>query len=59
MAIVEKDLMIERSTYEVLQVLSISLLDKEPLSELLVNSENNDFKEQLEGQLTLDFFSGH
>jgi transposase len=58
-AIVEKDLMIERSTYEVLQILSISLIDKETVPELLAQSGNNDFKEQFVGQLSLDFFSGH
>ena len=38
-AIIEKDLMIKRSTYEVLQVLGISLLDKTSILELFYNAE--------------------
>lgn len=55
-AIVEKDLMINRSTYEVLQVFGISLLDKTPILELFYNAEKNDVKELFSEQLTLNFF---
>jgi len=55
-AIVEHDLKINRSTYEVLQVLGISLLDKTPMIELFNNAENNDIKELLYNQqLSLNF----
>lgn len=37
-AIVGKDLKIEHSTYEILQILGISLLDKPPVRELLTNT---------------------
>ena len=55
-AIVEKDLMINRSTYEVLQVFGISLLDKTPILELFYNAEKNDVKELFSEQLTLNLF---
>ncbi len=55
-AIVEHDMKIERSTYEVLQVLGISLLDKIPIIELFNSAENNDVKELLfNQQLSLNF----
>ena len=54
--IVEHDLKINRSTYEVLQMLGISLHDKTPMIELFNNAENNDFKELLYNQqLSLNF----
>jgi hypothetical protein len=55
-AIIEKDLMINRSTYEVLQILGISLLDKSPIGELFFNTDKNDVKELMSEQLTLNFF---
>jgi hypothetical protein len=55
-AIVEKELSIDRSIYEILQVLSISLLDKTPLIDLLTLAENDDVKEQKYEQLTINFF---
>jgi hypothetical protein len=55
-AIVEHDLKINRSTYEVLQVLGISLLDKTPIIELFNSAENYDVKELLfNQQLSLNF----
>jgi hypothetical protein len=57
-AIVEKDLKINRSIYEILQVLSISMLDKTPINDLLASTEYNGAKELLCEQLTLNFFSG-
>ena len=45
-AIVQHDMKLERSTYEVLQILSISLTDKTPLRELFEKIHSNDVKEQ-------------
>ena len=45
-AIVQHDMKLKRSTYEVLQVLSISLTDKTPLRELFDKTYSNDVKEQ-------------
>ena len=46
-AIVQHDMHLERSTYEVLQILSISLTDKTPLRELFEKTTFNEVKEQL------------
>ena len=43
---VQHDMRLERSTYEVLQILSISLTDKTPLKELFEKTKFNDVKEQ-------------
>lgn len=45
-AIVQHDMKLKRSTYEVLQILSISLMDKTPLRELFDKTYSNDVKEQ-------------
>ena len=45
-AIVQHDIKLKRSTYEVLQILSISLTDKTPLRELFDKTYSNDVKEQ-------------
>ena len=55
-AIVEKDLVLNRSIYEVLQILGISLLDNSPIGELFFDAEKNNVKELLSEQLTLNFF---
>ena len=55
-AIVGHDLKLERSTYEILQILGISLLDKTPVNELFTNIDYNDFKEHDYNQLTLSLF---
>lgn len=47
-AIVQHDMHLERSTYEVLQILSISLTDKTPLRELFEKTNFNDVKEQFD-----------
>ena len=44
-AIVGCDLKIDRSTYEILQVLGISLLDKTPVNELFTNIDYKDVNE--------------
>lgn len=58
-AIIESELMIKRSTYEIMQILGISLLDKSPIGELFFYTDRNDVKELSSEQLTLNFFSGH
>ena len=45
-AIVQHDMKLKRSTYEVLQILSISLTDKTPLRELFDKTYSHDVKEQ-------------
>ena len=52
-AIVQHDMQLERSTYEVLQILSISLTDKTCLKELFEKTNFNDVKE-----LNSSLFSG-
>ena len=55
-AIVGSILKIDRSTYEILQVLGISLLDKTPVNELLRNVKYQDVKEPFCNQLSLNLF---
>jgi len=55
-AIVGNDLKIDRSTYEILQVLGISLLDKTPVNELLTSIDYKDVNELNFKQLTINFF---
>lgn len=56
-AIVQHDMQLNRSTYEVLQILGVSLTDKTPLFNLFNNNQLNDFKElnDSNGQLLLNF----
>lgn len=53
-AIVGNDLKIGRSTYEILQVLGISLLDKTPIKELFTNIDYTDVKELNYNQLSFN-----
>ena len=46
-AIVQHDLHVERSTYEVLQILSVSLMDKTPLRQLFERAQFDAAEEQL------------
>jgi hypothetical protein len=55
-AIVGAELKINRPTYEILQVLGISLLDKTPVIELLSVIDYKNVKEQFTNQLTLNLF---
>lgn len=55
-AIIGHDLKIARSTYEILQILGISLLDKTPVKELFTNIDYNDVKELNYNQLSLSLF---
>ena len=45
-AIVQHDMRLKRSTYEVLQILSISLTDKTHLRDLFDKTNFNDVKDQ-------------
>lgn len=55
-AIVCHDLKLDHSTYEILTVLGISLLDKTPVKELFSKIDNNDVKELNYNQLSLSLF---
>lgn len=55
-AIVCHDLKLDHSTYEILTVLGISLLDKTPVKELFSKTDNNDVKELNWKQLSLSLF---
>jgi hypothetical protein len=55
-AIVGKELKIDRSTYEILQVIGISLLDKTPVNELFASADYKDVKELDCKQLSLSLF---
>lgn len=60
MVIIKNKLKSPNSTYEILQILSISLLDKEPLKSLLNTPVNQHVKEQKYTQLNFGlFFTGH
>ena len=55
-AIVGYKLKVERTIYEILQILSISLLDKSSIREVLTKSEYNNVKEQNFKQLRISGF---
>jgi len=55
-AIVGHDLNTEKSTYEILQILGVSLLDKAPVKELLTQSDYKDANELDCKQLSLNLF---
>jgi len=54
-AVVQHDMQLERSTYEVLQILSISLTDKTPLRNLFDKTDYYDVKEQIDNSELLLF----
>jgi hypothetical protein len=54
-ALVRNKLKVDRSIYEILQILSISLLDKTPLNELLTNQNYKDVKELYDKQLKISW----
>ena len=54
-ALVRNKLKVDRSTYEILQILSISLLDKTPINELLTNQDHKDVKELYGKQLKISW----
>jgi transposase len=55
-SIIAKDLKINRSIYEILQILSASLLDKTPANELLMKSDYNNVNEHITNQLVFNLF---
>lgn len=52
-AIIKQKMKTEYSTYETLQILGASLLDKSTLQELLIKHNDQNFKEQLYNQLKI------
>ncbi len=55
-AIIGKELKVDRKIYEILQILGISLLDKTPVKELLTNNDYKNVKELNCKQLSLSLF---
>jgi len=55
-ALVRNKLKVARSTYEILQILSISLFDKTPINELLTNQNYKDVKELYDKQLKISWY---
>jgi hypothetical protein len=55
-SIIAKDLKINRSIYEIIQILSASLFDKTPINELLMKSDYNNVNEQNTNQLIFNLF---
>lgn len=53
-AIIKSKLKLKQSTYEILQVLNVSLLDKTPLRQLFENTLSQDVKEQNYTQLEIN-----
>ena len=54
-ALIRNKLKVDHSTYEILQILSISLLDKTPLNVLLTNQDYKDVKELYDKQLKINW----
>ena len=52
-AIIRKELQIDRSMYEILQILSITPFEKTPINTLLSDFDLQDFEEQDQKQLSL------
>lgn len=52
-AIVKKELKIEKSLYEILQIISVSMFDKSQLNQLLSETESISFPEPVSKQLNL------
>jgi len=55
-AIIGNKLKVDRSIYEILQILSISLLDKTPIKEILMKCDYNNVKELQNKQLIISGF---
>jgi Domain of unknown function (DUF4372)/Transposase DDE domain len=54
-AIAKKELKIERSLYEILQILSVSTFDKTPVNQLVMSTELQKSETELHNQLTFSF----
>ena len=55
-SIIAKDLKINRTTYEIIQILSASLIDKTPVNELLMKSDYNIVNQHNTNQLVFSLF---
>ena len=55
-SIIAKDLKINRSIYEILQILSASLLDKTPVNESLMKLDYNNVNKHITKQLVFNLF---
>ena len=55
-SIIAKDLKTNRSIYEIIQILSVSLLDKTPVNESLMKSDYNNVNELNTNQLVFNLF---
>jgi hypothetical protein len=55
-SIIGKELEIDRTTYEILQIIGIPLLDKTPVRELLTNYDYKNMNEQNYKRLSISFF---
>jgi len=55
-AIVERELLLNRPTYEVLQIMGIYLLDNSAIGELFFDAEKNNAKKLSSEQLTHNLF---
>ena len=55
-ALVGYKLKVDRRIYEILQIISISLLDKTPIREILTKCDYNNFKEREDKQLIISGF---
>lgn len=53
-AIIKGKLKLKQSTYEIIQILNVSLLDKIPLPQLFENPLSQDVKEQNTTQLKIN-----
>jgi hypothetical protein len=54
-AIAKKELKLERSLYEILQILSVSTFDKTPVNQLVMNSDLQISENDFHNQLTFNF----
>ena len=55
-SIILKELKINKTNYEKLQILSMSLLDKTPINELIMKTNNNNVNERNTNQLVFNLF---
>ena len=55
-ALIKQKLKSDYSTYEILQILGVSLLDKTPINELLMKPNEQEIKEHLCNQLKIFYF---
>jgi hypothetical protein len=56
MAIIAKELKIDRSIYEIIQVIGISLLNKTPVNQLFTTTDYKNVKEHINNSLNINLF---